>query len=555
MTRPCASRLLLLVLAASLRAFPGFSQIGGIPSGAHAPAAPEAAPVEEDAYGRETPRGCFLGFVKAAEKGNDVVASEYLQWPVRGLRETKIEIARQLKYVLDVGYEGRLMSLSQSPQGDLDDGLAAPQELVGEIVAGDERVDVLLVRVPQKQGHSLWFISANTLREVPKLYEAVGFPALERRLPAFLVDTTIAGFALWKLLAFVLGIPLLFTAVWFLLTGVLFVTRKLRRRKEGAVGAREWAAAVRAPLALLISIVLTGLLMRTLGIPIVSRFWLIRILIPLFFLSLIWLIFRVLDVIARHATERVAAAGARTPMRGLGFGLRILKVVVFLLAILGMLAAFGVDLTATLAGLGIGGLALAFAAQKSLENLFGGFMVLGGGAIRIGDVCRVGNHLGEVEDITLTSTRLRTNSRTVVNIPNGQMATERVENLSRRDKFWFRHIVGMRYDTTPEQIEKVLAAWRAMFAADPRVDAATARARFLALAASSLDVELFAYVRVDGFDAFLVVQEEMLLRVLRVAAENGVGIAFPSTSVYLEGTGSETEKPPVGVSSPPNQRG
>jgi MscS family membrane protein len=242
-------------------------------------------------------------------------------------------------------------------------------------------------------------------------------------------------------------------------------------------------------------------------------------------------------------------------MRGLGFGLRILKVVVFLLAILGMLAAFGVDLTATLAGLGIGGLALAFAAQKSLENLFGGFMVLGGGAIRIGDVCRVGNHLGEVEDITLTSTRLRTNSRTVVNIPNGQMATERVENLSRRDKFWFRHIVGMRYDTTPEQIEKVLAAWRAMFAADPRVDAATARARFLALAASSLDVELFAYVRVDGFDAFLVVQEEMLLRVLRVAAENGVGIAFPSTSVYLEGTGSETEKPPVGVSSPPGQRG
>jgi MscS family membrane protein len=122
------------------------------------------------------------------------------------------------------------------------------------------------------------------------------------------------------------------------------------------------------------------------------------------------------------------------------------------------------------------------------------------------------------------------------------MATERVENLTRRDKFWFRHVVGMRYDTPPERIEKVLEAWRAMFAADPRVVTSTpARVRFIALGASSLDVELFAYVRVDDYDAFLAVQEELLLRVLRVATENGVGIAFPSTSVYLEKMAGEAD--------------
>jgi MscS family membrane protein len=200
-------------------------------------------------------------------------------------------------------------------------------------------------------------------------------------------------------------------------------------------------------------------------------------------------------------------------------------------------------------------LALAFAAQKSLENLFGGFMVLGGGAIRIGDVCRIGSHLGEVEDITLTATRLRTNDRTVVTIPNGQMATERVENLSRRDKYWFRHVVGMRYDTTPEQIERALGGWRAMFASDPRVDASSARVRFLALSSSSLDAELFAYVRVESFNVFLEVQEQLLIRALRVASEAGVGIAFPSTSVYLEKTGEDAGRPRVGFTPPDDQRG
>jgi MscS family membrane protein len=530
------------------------AQIGSIPGASLPSSAPEAAP-EADPYGRETPRGCFHGFIQAGQKGNASAASEYLQWPVRGVKVSRIELARQLKYVLDLGFEGRILSISQDPQGDMEDGLPAGNERIGEIVAGGDRVDVLLVRVKQKDGRQLWFISSGTLREVPRLYGEVGFSNFEERLPAFLVDTTIGGFALWKLLAIVLGLPILFAAVWFLLTGILFVTRKLRRRSQDSVGASEWAAAVRAPLALLISLLLAAWFLRSLGIPIASRVWINRFLIPVFFFTAVWLFFRVLNVVARQAKERIAATGTQTPLRGLGFGLRILKFVVFLLAILAILAAYGVNLTATLAGLGIGGLALAFAAQKSLENLFGGFMVLGGGAIRIGEVCRIGNHLGVVEDITLTSTRLRTNDRTVVNIPNGQMATERVENLTRRDKFWFRHVAGLRYDTPPDRMEKVLELWRNMFAADPRIDRSSARVRLLALNASSLDVELFAYVRVESYDEFLAVQEQLLLRVLRIAAENGVGIAFPSRSLYVEGTGAAEGRPPAGFTPPAPQRG
>ena len=159
------------------------------------------------------------------------------------------------------------------------------------------------------------------------------------------------------------------------------------------------------------------------------------------------------------------------------------------------LASFGVNLTATLAGLGIGGLALAFAAQKTLANLFGGVAVLTENVIRVGDTCRIGGQLGEVEDVTLWSTRLRTSERTVLSIPNGMVMESPIENLSRRDKFWFHPVVGLVYETTGDQLRRVLEGIRGMLAADPRVDTADARVRFLRLGESSLDLEVFAYVR------------------------------------------------------------
>jgi MscS family membrane protein len=113
-----------------------------------------------------------------------------------------------------------------------------------------------------------------------------------------------------------------------------------------------------------------------------------------------------------------------------------------------------------------------------------------------------------------------------------------IENLSRREKFWFNPTVGLAYTTTPEQLRSVLDGIRGMLAADPRVDTADARVRFRKLGESSLDVEVFAYVRSATFAEFLEVQEELLLSVLRTVSESGTSIAFPSRTVYLAGRGS-----------------
>jgi MscS family membrane protein len=108
-----------------------------------------------------------------------------------------------------------------------------------------------------------------------------------------------------------------------------------------------------------------------------------------------------------------------------------------------------------LAGLGVGGIAVALAAQKTLENVIGGASIIFDGAVRVGDLLKVGETLGTVEDIGLRSTRLRTFDRTVFTVPNGQIANVSLENLSLRDSFWFHHIFSLRYETTAAQMRSV----------------------------------------------------------------------------------------------------
>jgi MscS family membrane protein len=214
-------------------------------------------------------------------------------------------------------------------------------------------------------------------------------------------------------------------------------------------------------------------------------------------------------------------------------GRRLFKGVALAIALLAGLAAFGVDLTATLAGLGIGGVALAFASQRTLENVFGGVLVLSDRSIVVGDVCKIGQYTGEVLDVGLRSMQLRTVNRTVVYVPNGTLATMEVENLSRRDKFLFQHVVGLRYETTIEQVGRVQAEIRAMLAGDARIEQDTHRVRLVRFGSYSLDIDVFAYVKAADFPGFLAVQEELLARIMGTVNAAGTGLAFPSQTMYV----------------------
>ena len=505
--------------------------------GSSATPAPEDAEVGADPYGRETPRGCLYGFLRASRRGNMKTAAVYLQIPpsVQGAREA---IARQLHLVFDHRFmTTSLDQVSRSRRGALDDDLDPDTDRVGELRGADGLIDVLVVRQERSDGPPIWLISWETILECRRLYDTLGLLDIEGRLPKILVENRFAGMALWQLIAIVVLLPILYGVAWLLVSGVVAVARRIRRgRGEAATGL--WSHSARSPVTFLLALILHRLAVVWIGMPALDRLSYDRILRVLLLAGLLWFLLRLIDNFDRRVLSRVLPAGAGARHPTLTLSRRILKIAAFVFVVLLGLASFGVNLTATLAGLGIGGLALAFAAQKSLANLFGGVAVLAENVVRVGDTCRIAGQLGEIEDVTLWSTRIRTNERTVVSIPNGVVMESQIENLSRRDKFWFHPIIGLVYATTADQIRRVLDLTRQMLAADPRVEAEGARVRLLRLSESSLDIEVAAYVRAATNPELLQVQEELLLRLLDIVAEAGTEIAFPSRTVYLAGGGA-----------------
>jgi MscS family membrane protein len=218
-------------------------------------------------------------------------------------------------------------------------------------------------------------------------------------------------------------------------------------------------------------------------------------------------------------------------------GERILKFVIFVLGILAVLGNLGFNMSTALAGLGIGGLAIGFGAQKTIENLFGGVSVLADEVFRVGDVCRFGDRTGTVEDIGLRSIRIRTEDRTLLAIPNGTVATINLENFSRRDKILFKTNLGLRPESKADHVRFVLLEIRKLLYSHPRVETKTVRVRLTDIAGSSLNVEVLSYVLTQDFNEFAAVREDLLLKMLDIVEDAGGSLALPAQTLYLSRDG------------------
>jgi len=213
-------------------------------------------------------------------------------------------------------------------------------------------------------------------------------------------------------------------------------------------------------------------------------------------------------------------------------GERLIKALIFVMAVFFVLSTLGFNMSTALAGLGIGTLAIGFGAQQTIANLFGGVSVLGDEVIRVGDVCKFGDRTGTVEDIGLRSTRVRTDDRTLLAIPNGTVATINVENLSRRDKILFKTVLGLHLDTPADQVRAVLTDIRRVLEESPKIENNTTRVRLLELASTAINVELFCYVLTQDFNEFAAVREDVLLRIMNLVEDTGASLASPQ-KLYL----------------------
>ncbi len=210
----------------------------------------------------------------------------------------------------------------------------------------------------------------------------------------------------------------------------------------------------------------------------------------------------------------------------------------FLLVAFGAIAAvsvLGYSVTNVLAGLGIGGIALALGAQKTLENLFGAFALAVDQPIREGDFVKVDDTVtGSVERIGLRSTQFRTHDRTVVSIPNGKLADMRLENYAARDRVRLFTTITLVHETSVAQLEQVIAAFREVLKAEQKLWPDTFSVRLVAINPSSLDVEVIAWFNAVDFDDFKVIRERVLMGFMKAIDEVGTAFAHPTTTLKLK---------------------
>jgi MscS family membrane protein len=512
-----------------------------LPGQAAATTTAPASNTPSDPLGRTTPSGTLYGFLQAAQAGNYLTASQYLQLSSARRQSQGEDIASKLKVVIDRAFSGDLRRISTLPDGIPQEGMPLDRQRVGTLNAGDVEADLILVRVPDGAGGRIWLVSADTLAKVPELYEQAAVHQVETHLPQSLVHNQFVGLPVWQWLAMLLGIPAAAIAGWLAVQFLRLPWYFWARYRNHAV-AKSWNSLVR-PLWFLLGVLAHGILISYVRIPLLERHRYQQVAGVLAVIGFSWLVWRVLREVLRSVRQRAVLSGRTGTGSLMILGERVLKVSIVVLAGFVILGTLGVNLTTPLAGLGIGGIAVALAAQKTLENLLGGVSLLSDEVIRVGDVCRFGDRTGTVEDISLRSTQIRTPERTELYIPNGALATMNIENLTRRDKILFTCQLGLRYETSSDQLRYVLAEVRRLLYEHPKVETDGARTRLIGFDTSTITVEIFCYILTRDSNEFLAIREDLLLRIMDMVFASGTSFGLPVTTLNLSGgPGVDKEK-------------
>jgi MscS family membrane protein len=523
------SLLLLLCQALWSQAVPAKSATSEVP--------PEPP---RDTLGRGTPRGTVLGLLSAARNGNTELAALYLNTSLSGADAQALAI--QLVTVINRRLPARLNEISDKPEGSLRDPLKPDEDLVGVILTSNGDLEILVERVDRPKAGKVWLFSRKTLASIPDAFQELTASALEKYLPEFMVRTKVAGIPLFELVALFVGMPLLYlltgvlNRILSLATGVLW--RQLRRKAD-----LPNLRILPPPIRLLLLALCIRWLVSRVPLPLLAReFWSTTALV-ITIVACLWLLMLLSRWVEGYMRVR------RRGLSGFASALRLLRWLidglVLFTGLLFTLNHFGINLSATLAGLGVGGIAVALAAQKTLENVIAGVSLIIDQAVRVGDFLNFGDIQGTVEEVGLRSTRIRTVDRTVVSFPNGQIANMRLETLSARDMFLFHPVVGLRYRTTPAQLGSVMADIRSLLSGHSNIDKGSVRVRFVRFGASSLDVDIFAYVFARDWNIFLEIQESLLLGVMDIVDKAGAWIAFPSQTLYLAADASDRSAQPI----------
>ena len=258
--------------------------------------------------------------------------------------------------------------------------------------------------------------------------------------------------------------------------------------------------------------------------------------------SIIWIFYRAVDIITEYIKYKSLMAGRVLDPSLAAFVSGTLKIIAFLIGVVLVLSNMGVNVTGLVAGLGIGGLAIALAAQSALENLLGSLVIFTDHPFKVGDYVVIDQLEGTVESVGFRSTRIRTFYNSIVTVPNGELAKIIIDNMGMRHLRRVKTTLAVTYGTPPEKMEAFCAGIRELIRLHPWTSKERYFVWFEDFGAASLDIRLVYHMNVQDFATEFRERHRMNLDIMRLAQHLGVEFAFPTQTIFM---GKETTPPPI----------
>ena len=483
-----------------------------------------------DELGRSTPRSSVINLANALADYQFELAVQYMDlrdMPFSVGEAEGLDLAHKLLIVGDRSIILDYEAISDEPEGHLDDGLPKHRERITTIKTKEGPVDILMQRVPRGDGVYIWKLSNETVSRIPALERDLGYGPLGDSLSLIFPNYEFMGFQLWQWFMLIVLI-LIGALIAYVITWLLFKALN-RYRKQSHETAEKF---INGPLRFLILAVFFGEASDLIAPSREAQAFFEAD--TLLIIAVVWILIGFVDLIMSQIAERMTKRGQANATVLLKPAKTVIKVALVLIGFTSWLDNMGFDVTTLVAGLGIGGVAVAFAAQRSLENLLGSVMIYSSQPVHVGDFCKFGDILGVVEEIGLRATQLRTLERTVVHIPNAKFSTDIIENLTQRDKILYRARLRLSLHTTAQQMQEVLDGIRELIQQHEKIDEEASRARFLDFGEYAQEIELYIYIKTRVFTEYLQHREDINLRIRGIIDSAGTELVVPTSTMYID---------------------